>query len=430
MARLQLLALAVSALLLVAEPVHGSRKLLDLQDLHPVEPGQIPADEAIASTEEAFNRDMGATQTSMAIENDLPATVAVTPADVSAETAETSADSSVAAASESAAVADASSVPVSTAAAADTTTGDSIPVGTMGDDAVASQAMDEDEFGWEDWDQPDADTWFYNGDEGMEEQQAGWTWDDPLDLEGDNAWDTEWTPPVRDETIEGRYNATMAAVTAHVAPNMQGTAVAAKAVIRAGVSEVLSIEDHPKNNLLLEVLTILPLLPPVLLVFFLMRAASQTLTMYHLVQFACFFCAGYSGLLITAAMLTGDDPLAAFQFMAGHGAYIKYQFLVAAAYSLFLVLLYINVCVQRCGTTALIQQVMGTTIGLHYYLGTFHPAMIALPPESVVGISTGMSTYMFYMIAFFLMGIVPPRQKDLGEEEEDDKTLGEGKGQD
>lgn len=36
-----------------------------------------------------------------AIENDLPATVAVTPADVSAETAETSADSSVAAASES-----------------------------------------------------------------------------------------------------------------------------------------------------------------------------------------------------------------------------------------------------------------------------------------------------------------------------------------
>jgi hypothetical protein len=32
--------------------------------------------------------------------------------------------------------------------------------------------------------------------------------------------------------------------------------------------------------------------------------------------------------------------------MAGHGAYIKYQFLVAAAYSLFLLLLYINVCVQ------------------------------------------------------------------------------------
>jgi hypothetical protein len=34
---------------------------------------------------------------------------------------------------------------------------------------------------------------------------------------------------------------------------------------------------------------------------------------YHLVQFACLFCAGYSGLLIVAAQLTGDDPLAAFQ---------------------------------------------------------------------------------------------------------------------
>jgi hypothetical protein len=69
--------------------------------------------------------------------------------------------------------------------------------------------------------------------------------------------------------------------------------------------------------------------------------------MYNLVQFACLFCAGYSGLLITAALLTGDDPLAAFQFMAGHGPYIKYQFLVASAYCLFLMLLYVNVCVQR-----------------------------------------------------------------------------------
>ena len=88
-------------------------------------------------------------------------------------------------------------------------------------------------------------------------------------------------------------------------PTFQNTAEVSRAIVRAGVSEVLNIEDHPKNNMLLEILTILPLLPPVLLVFFLMRAASQTLTMYHLAQFACLFCAGYSGLLITAAMLTG-----------------------------------------------------------------------------------------------------------------------------
>ena len=196
-------------------------------------------------------------------------------------------------------------------------------------------------------------------------------------------------------------------------------------------------------------------------------------------QFACLFCAGYSGLLIVAAQLTGDDPLAAFQvretesegqahaaldrrcrprlsvsvrdmvetqltmgergccgvlkrpqFMAGHGAYIKYQFLVAAAYSLFLMLLYINVCVQRCGSGALIQQILGTSVGLHYYLSTFHPAMIALAPEPVLGLPTGMTTYFMQLSVFFVMAVVPPRSKETVEDEEDDKTLGAGKGQD
>ena len=37
--------------------------------------------------------------------------------------------------------------------------------------------------------------------------------------------------------------------------------------VRKGVSEVLGVEDHPKNALLLEILTILPLVPPLLLVW-------------------------------------------------------------------------------------------------------------------------------------------------------------------
>jgi hypothetical protein len=49
--------------------------------------------------------------------------------------------------------------------------------------------------------------------------------------------------------------------------------------------------------------------------------------------------------------------------------------------------------VQRCGSGALVQQILGTTLGLHYYLSTFHPAMIALAPEAVLGVPTGMPTY-------------------------------------
>lgn len=395
------------ALILVGTPAGMGRKLMDMQDLHPVEPGELLDEGAVAEADAAFAVDMAKAENHLLIENDAPVEITAVETEPLADMAEE---------------------PLEEEAVASAVARGLDP--EMVTDAEIMAEMDEDDWGWEDWDQPDADTWFYNADEELEDAETGWTWDDPLDLEGDNSWDTEWAPVERDETFEGRYNATMNALSTHITPSAVSSANVGKALVRAGVSEVLNIEDHPRNNLLLEVLTILPLLPPVLLVFFLMRAASQTLTMYHLVQFACLFCAGYSGLLITAAMLTGDDPLAAFQFMAGHGAYVKYQFMVAMAYALFLLLLYVNVCVQRCGTGALVQQVTGTSVGLHYYLGTFHPAMIGLPPETVLGIPTGVSIYTMYLFVFLLMGILPQRLKDLGEDEEDDKTLGEGKGQD
>jgi len=389
---LSVLALAVALLVVTgAAPGALARKLLDAEDLHPAEPGNLPDPATVASSEAAFQKDLNAAATTIAIEN--------------------GADASTSAGGAS-----------------------PVPMDAAGADMAAGLGDDEYDFGWEDWDQPDADTWFYNPAEGPDDglEEDGWTWDDPLDLEGDNSWDTEWAPSedLRDESFNFHMNATVNAFDAHVAPSVVNSATVGKALVRAGVSEVLGVEDHPRNALLLEVLTILPLLPPVLLVFFLMRAASQTLTMHNLVQFACFFCAGYSGLLITAALLTGDDPLAAFQFMAGHGAYVKYQFMVAMAYSLFLLLLYVNVCVQRCGTGAIVQQVSATCIGLHYYLGTFHPAMIGLPPETVFGLPTGISTYTGYFFAFFVLAVLPARTKALGEDEEDDKTLGEGKGQD
>jgi hypothetical protein len=391
-AKMRLLALAAVVLLVGTAPGALGRKLLDEADLHPVEPGTLPTPASMASSEAAFEKDLSAAATTIAIEQGADATT--------------------------------------TAASM----GSSVAGADAGAEMEPGLGDDEYDFGWEDWDQPDADTWFYQPEMDDEDDlpDNGWTWDDPLDLEGDNSWDTEWAPndEERDESFDFHVNATMNALNTHITPSVYESASVGKALVRAGVSEVLDIEDHPRNDLLLEVLTILPLLPPVLLVFFLMRAASQTLTMHHLVQFACFFCAGYSLLLIVAAYLTGDDPLAAFQFMAGHGAYIKYQFMVAIAYSLLLLLLYVNVCVQRCGTGAIVQQVTATCIGLHYYLGTFHPAMIGLPPETVFGLPTGIHTYMLYLCAFFVLGALPPREKTLGEDEEDDKTLGEGKGQD
>jgi len=421
------MAWVAAALLLAAAvaPSQGARVLLDLQDLHPVEPGTMPDAAAMAGTEAAFAADaqgyaeMTAASTSADVAMDASAALNSAAAMEASGAAEVPVEEAAAA-----------EVPVEAAAAAEVPVEDvaaAVPAegggGTYGDD--------EYDCGWEDWDQPDADTWFYDGAEGgaYEADYTGWTWDDPIDMEGDHAWDEEWVPE-RDDSFNGMMDATWTALDTHVAPSISQQTTYSKAVVRAGVSQVLNIEDHPRNYLLLEVLTVLPLLPPLMLVAFLMRAASQTLTMHHLVQFACLFCAGYSGLLIVAAQLTGDDPLAAFQFMAGHGAYIKYQFLVAAAYSLFLMLLYINVCVQRCGSGALIQQILGTSVGLHYYLSTFHPAMIALAPEPVLGLPTGMTTYFMQLSVFFVMAVVPPRSKETVEDEEDDKTLGAGKGQD
>jgi len=448
---------------LVFNPIYQARMLLDLQDLHPDLPGTLPKsdDPAIAASEGQFNKDMTKSAEVEAIDaSTAPAgeefsslAAAGTATDI-AGTAEVASEvagkvepvgASEVASGGLSEVASGGLTEVASESTSQVASGGLSKVAsesaTKGLSELASEGLStgggdggeaDEDWGWDAYDEPDADTWFYDADESRTED-AGWTWDDAQDAQGDNNWDTEWLPAERDESFSGHVNATWNAMMTHVSPGISSagtTAVDGKALVRAGVSKVLNIEEHPKNHMLLEVLTFLPMLPPLLLIAFLVRAASLTMSMHGLVQFACLFCAGYSGLLIVAAVLTGDEPLAAFQFMAGHGAYIKYQFLVATAYTLFLALLYVNVCVQRCGSMALIQQVLGTTIGLHYYLGTFHPAMIALPPESVVGLSVGVPTYFFYMFIFFLMGVLPERTKAVGEEEEDDKTYGGGKGQD
>lgn len=186
----------------------------------------------------------------------------------------------------------AAEVPVEAAAAAEVPVEDvaaAVPAegggGTYGDD--------EYDFGWEDWDQPDADTWFYDGAEGgyvsgsplvrlvrtavatalrplgqsnqltcvhvcvlrvgshddfraYEADYTGWTWDDPIDMEGDHAWDEEWVPE-RDDSFNGMMDATWTALDTHVAPSISQQTTYSKAVVRAGVSQVLNIEDHPRN---------------------------------------------------------------------------------------------------------------------------------------------------------------------------------------
>jgi len=455
--------------LLIASPVVQARRLLDMQDLRPTLQGSRPkADDAVLVAEEAaFEKDMVGTKQILkgggaevsAASMEVDPTEAVAPAAAVADAAidPAAAVTAAAAVAPAAAVTDEAAVAPVAAVVADgvvpeAAVTDAVVAPAAGVAAVAPAAAveeaaveatgadaagalgeeagteDDAYWEWEDWDMPDKDNFFY--DEQEEEMDNGWTWDDPNDLDGDNLWDEDWVAPEVDASVSGRVNATWNALMTHVAPQVSTSTQASKKLVRQGLSQVIGVEDHPRNNALLETLTFLPLMPPLLLIIFLIRAATHTLTMYNLVLFACLFCAGYSGLLITAALLTGDDPLAAFQFMAGHGPYIKYQFLVASAYCLFLMLLYVNVCVQRCGGTALMQQVLGTSIGLHYYLGTFHLAMVAMPPESVVGVPAGVPTYVMYMCIFILMAVLPSRNKEVREEAEDDKTIGEGKGQD
>jgi len=449
--------------LLIASPVVQARRLLDMQDLRPTLQGSQPKadDAALVAEEAAFEKDMVGTKqilegggqevSAASLEVDAAEAVAPAAAVADAVVAPAAAVGEAAVAPVEAVVADGVVIPeaavtdaVVAPAAADTdavTDAVIAPAAAVEEAAVESTGADasaalgeeaglEDDayWEWEDWDMPDKGSTFY--DEQEEEMDNGWTWDDPNDLDGDNLWDEDWVAPEVDASVSGRVNATWNALMTHVAPQVSTSTQASKQLVRQGLSQVIGIEDHPRNDALLETLTFLPLMPPLLLIIFLIRAATHTLTMYNLVQFACLFCAGYSGLLITAALLTGDDPLAAFQFMAGHGPYIKYQFLVASAYCLFLMLLYVNVCVQRCGGTALMQQVLGTSVGLHYYLGTFHLAMVAMPPESVVGVPVGVPTYVMYLCIFILMAVLPSRNKEVREEAEDDKTIGEGKGQD
>jgi hypothetical protein len=79
-----------------------------------------------------------------------------------------------------------------------------------------------------------------------EDDYTGWTWDDPIDMEGDHAWDEEWVPE-RDDSFNGMLNATWTALDTHVAPSLSQQATYSKAMVRAGVSQVLNIEDHPRN---------------------------------------------------------------------------------------------------------------------------------------------------------------------------------------
>ena len=68
---LNMLALTL-AIMLVGTPVGMGRKLLDMQDLHPEEPGALPDASIVAASDEAFQADLQSAETTMAIENDAP----------------------------------------------------------------------------------------------------------------------------------------------------------------------------------------------------------------------------------------------------------------------------------------------------------------------------------------------------------------------
>ena len=246
----------------------------------------------------------------------------------------------------------------------------------------------------------------------------------------DKSWGSGWamTDDEMDGSVKSHIKAASKAIKTHV--DVKQAVVGTQQRMKLAVANTMGLDPTAKGNqLYLTLASLLPVVPIVFLAACVARVIKETITMYRAVQIANVYCASFCGMLVVSGLFTHSEPLASYQFLSGNSKYVQYQLVVLFVFALYLILVLLNTMANAFWWPNTASLVCSLLVGIHYYFGVWHPAMLAQPPQPTWGLREGSSTYTVYMCLFAIMALVPPKDAEVFHAFED-KEKGAGKAQD
>ena len=246
----------------------------------------------------------------------------------------------------------------------------------------------------------------------------------------DKSWGSGWAvaDDEMDGSIKSHFKAATKAIQTHV--DVKQAVVGTQQRVKLAVAETMGLDPTARDNqLYLTLASLLPVVPIAFLAACVARVIKETITMYRAVQIANVYCASFCGMLVISGLFTHSEPLASYQFLSGNSKYVQYQLVVLFVFALYLILVLLNAMANAFWWPNTGSLVLSLLIGIHYYFGVWHPAMLGQPPQSTWGLHEGSSTYTVYMCSFAIMALVPPKDAEVFHAFED-KEKGAGKAQD
>ena len=242
-----------------------------------------------------------------------------------------------------------------------------------------------------------------------------------------------WAATEEEMSVGGfraHYVAASKALAAHADPT--ATLTRSRAAVKRYIADAVGVDDTSPGThqtYLAVASVLLPLAPVALLAAATIRALSHASNARRAAQIANVYFASFFVVLATSAVAAGAEPLASYQLVSGHAAYVRFQVLVALCYAPYLALTFgVAVADRWWPTTA--GFVAAAAVGAHYYASAWHPAMLGAPPRAAMGIPSGAAAHAAYAIVFAALAATPPKEGREAFVAAECKEMGQGKAQD
>jgi hypothetical protein len=264
-------------------------------------------------------------------------------------------------------------------------------------------------------------------DEGEAESQEGMN---SQDLEVDlDLNDLDLLQEVQD--LPTNIQQTVGAVTTHLLPKIQQFSGQSKTsfdqINKNLASSFLPLIGEKYAPIIATMVSYCLLLLPVAVVLFLCERIRAILTLQKVLLFINIYLAAYFAILFTITLGLRAEPISFF-YRNSPSSYIVLQLLQAFGYIIYILLQTADV-VFTCSrgtlfgkSSAVIQWLVATLVGLHYYFTVFHRAMARKP------LITNWKFYGFYCLSFLVCCLLARIQRSkkeyvpLGDETTDKKN--------
>jgi hypothetical protein len=267
-------------------------------------------------------------------------------------------------------------------------------------------------------------------DEGDAESQEEMNIDNSQDLEVDlDQNDIDLLQEVQD--LPTNIQQTVGALTTHLFPKIQQFSGQSKTsfdqINKNLASSFLPLIGEKYAPIIATMVSYCLLLLPVAVVLFLCERIRAILTLQKVLLFINIYLAAYFAILFTITLGLRAEPISFF-YRNSPSSYIVLQLLQAFGYIIYILLQTADV-VFTCSrgtlfgkSSAVIQWLVATLVGLHYYFTVFHRAMARKP------LITNWKFYGFYCLSFLVCCLLARIQRSkkeyvpLGDETTDKKN--------